>query len=127
MKTLLDWREHSYFEERKDHYFLVKVFYSLKVCKLTKYKSSYWFEYPGMHVKSNTVLCVSLTDLHGLPVYYEGHPELKGTLGGWGVRDTPYAYVFWGRVPMKDKTGKPLGFPCALPDNYFLHLKPLEL
>jgi hypothetical protein len=127
LSELLDWREHSYFEERPDHYFLVSVVYPsvLRVCKLTLFKCTYWFEYSGIHMKAKTVRCVSLSDIAGTPVYYEGHPEVKGTIREWGVKDTPFVYVYWGRIPMKDKQNKPLGFPCALPDNYFLHLQPL--
>jgi len=127
MKTLsVDWREKSYFEKREDHYFLV-MFMTLKVCKLSSRKNAwgdttYWFEYPGMHVKALTARCLSLTDLYGTKVSYVGEPLVKGTLGGWGVSNTPYLYVYWGHVPMRDHAGKPLGYHCALPNLYDLKL-----
>jgi hypothetical protein len=131
MRSLLKWHDNKYFEQRKDDQFLVEIV-QLRVCVLTLYRGNYWFEYPGMHVKATTTPCVSLNDLQGTKVHYKDYPIIKGILGGYGVINTPYVYVFWGQVPMKDNlynfahmtpnAGKPLGFPCSLPDNKYLIL-----
>jgi len=84
------------------------------------YKSSYWFEYPGMHMKATTALCASLNDLHGMRVQYKGYPLIQGKVGGYGVLHTPYVYVFWDRIPLRDEKNNDLGRPCALPDNFYL-------
>jgi hypothetical protein len=73
-----------------------------------------------MHMKATTVLCVSLDDLQGLRVQYKGYPLIKGVVGGYGVLHTPFVYVYWSYLPMRDENNKPLGCPCALPDNYYL-------
>lgn len=121
MRSLLDWREHEYFEQRKDHYFLVDII-MLRVCKLTFYKGNYWFEYPGIHLKATTTPCVSLKDLHGTKVRYKNEPLVRGTIMGYGIKNSPYVHVYWSQVPLKDNNGKQLGFPCALPDNNNLEL-----
>jgi hypothetical protein len=119
MNKLTTWREHDYFKEREDHYFLFETINPiLKVAKLIKFKGSYYFDYTGMQIKAITTPCVSLNDINGLPVHYKGHPKIRGIVGGYGVVQTPFIYIFWGRVAMRDDDGNQQGFPCALPDNY---------
>ena len=134
MNKLTTWREHDYFKEREDHYFLVSTLSPmLKVCKIF-YDRGYWFDAGYGHIKATTARCVSLTDLKGINVYYKNYPKVKGIIGGYGIVKTPFIYVFWGQVPMRDNlynfshmtpnAGKPLGFPCALPDNSNVMLEP---
>ena len=132
LETLTNWQENSYFKEREGHYFLVSTFSPmLQVCKLY-YEKGYWFDATYGQIKATSARCVSLNDLNGVKVYYRGYPRVQGVLGGYGVLKTPFVYVFWGQVPMKDTVfnfahstpnkGQPLGFPCALPDNHNLIL-----
>lgn len=136
LETILTCQDHEYFKEREDHQFLIKII-QLRICKLTLRKGTYWFEYPGMHIKATTTPAASLRDLRGTKVMYweyertgdytfreKNYPLIQGTLGGWGITDTPWIYVFWGRIPMRDEEGKPLGHPYSLPDNF--HLKVLK-
>lgn len=118
MNSLTTWREIEYFEQRLDHYFLVSTLSPmLKVCKV-HYDRGYWFDVGYGHIKAHTTPCVSLNDLNGLPVYYKDHPKIKGVIGGYGIIRTPFIYVFWGQIPMRNDKGDVQGIPCALPDNY---------
>jgi len=130
-------KEHTkyYFSTREDHQFLVlRVDPSVYVVsKLEHYKGSYWFNSNGISVKADTVRCASLNDLESVRVQYRNEPLVRGIIGGYGVTNTPFVYVFWDRVPMKKGTfnfssytpnnGSQQGFPCALPDAYQLILE----
>lgn len=110
MNQFLDWREKDYFEQREDHYFLVNtVAPVMKVCRATFWKGQYWLKTPMAEFKATTVKCVSLTDLAGTHVYFKDHPKVKGRLGGYGVSETPFVYVYWYELPMKEP------YPYALP------------
>lgn len=125
MKSLLTWREPSYFEERKDHYFIADII-QLKICHLS-YDAGFWFEYPGIPIKAPSTPCASLNDLYGTKIQYKGEPLIKGIIGGYGIINTPYLYIFWDQIPpIKDEQGKLKGFPCALPNIHDLELQPSE-
>lgn len=106
----VDWRDKAYFEKREDHYFLVNILaHILYVSKPHIERGQYWFKTPVAHFKAHTVKCVSLTELQGLKVHFKDHPTVKGTVGGWGVSETRFPYVYWNQLPMKEP------YPYALP------------
>jgi hypothetical protein len=127
MISIFKYQTHEYFKEREDHYFLFETISPImKVAKLIKYKGSYYFDYTGMQIKAITTPSISLKDLSGTPVHYRDYPIIKGIAGEFGVANTPYIYIFWTHIPMKDDNGNPLGCPCALPDNYDIIFKPFH-
>ena len=99
----VDWHERSFFEAREDHYFLVNILaHILYVSKPTIEQGQYWFKTPVAHFKATTVKCCSLTELEGLKVHLKDHPLVKGRIGGWGVSETKFPYVFWYQMPIKE-------------------------
>jgi hypothetical protein len=114
MEQFLKFRENAYFASNppKTLYVFETIRGSIvRLAYAETEKSTYWFTYPGMHIKAETTRCCKLSDLTGLKVSLIGNPEVIGTLlGHTGIVHTAFAYVFWGRLPsMKHH------FPCALP------------
>lgn len=121
MQSLLAYQSHEYFKERENDYFLFETIRPImKVAKLIKHKGSYYFDYTGMQIKAITTPSVSLNEIKGTSVHYKDYPMIKGIVGGYGITNSPYIYIFWTHLPTKDNDGNQLGCPYALPDNYYI-------
>ncbi len=115
MKKFLAYREKDYFEQREGHYFLLHTLSPvMRVAKMHFWKGQYWLKTSMADFKATTVECVSLTDLAGTLVHYKDHPKVRGKLGGYGVSKTPFVYVYWYALPMKEP------YPYSLPHVFDL-------
>jgi len=135
MLSLLKWHDKEYFKDREDHQFLVLMVNPCVyvVSKLEYSNGAYWLSTGGMSLKATTVHCASLREFDGVRVQYRNESLVRGVMGGYGVTNTPFVYVFWDRVPMKKTVfnfcnstpnkGETQAFPCALPDAYQLILE----
>lgn len=123
MIRLLQYRDAEYFNKNENDYFLFQTIGNIfRVAKLIKYNHAHYFDYPGMQIKSITTPSIAFSDLKGTKVHYKEYPMIKGIIQSFGIVNTSYVYVYWTHTPMFDEQGKPLGMPCALPDNYYLEL-----
>lgn len=101
MKTLLQHRNNQYFDERQDHQF---IFFTInpimKITKIEKHNGNWWLMYPGINTKAISVPCISLEDIGDMHFNVDENDKIRGIIGGggYGLNNSPYAYIFWGRI-----------------------------
>jgi hypothetical protein len=110
----LQYRSFDYFKPKT--LYLVNNGFRIILAEAELYRNSWWFTYPGMHIKATTTQSIALSEMANIEVSYKPFPTITGKImGHTGIINTPYLYVFW-YYGMNIK----LPMPCALPDIYDL-------
>lgn len=111
MTEFLRYREPEYFDQRKDHWFLFKTVFLMRLSKV----QDYYFDNYSSRLRAMSVESVSLSDLGRLNVQYRNQPLLNGVLTGKVVnlKHLSYLHVYWDRVPLKNERGGVQAMPTG--------------
>lgn len=95
--TILQYREHEYFLSKKDEQFVFDTITPIvKVAKLITHKSSFYFDYTGMQIKSITTRSIAMSELIGVRVCHVDCTQCTGTINvHYGLDNTAYIGVMW--------------------------------